>query len=211
MGNDRRWMFAALALAVGSAGCGPELLGGAQREGEVRAVATSEEGADASRAQYFGAGPSASRAGEAAAGVEGELSVTAAVWLVDEDGSLVPVSRGPVPATFTVEGDDQALLGRADVEARSYRAVRVEFTGVSMIVEGGLIVQGQPIIGLVSVNLGSSGSVVVERPVQLTVEARTSRTIVVDLDAHEWLPATVLPSRTVSSAAFAAAVDIHLR
>lgn len=210
MGNDRRWLAVALTLALGSAGCGPELLGGAQREGEVRAVATSDEGADPSRAPDAAA-PSANLAGEVAAAVAGELSMTASVWLVADDGTLEPLSPGQVPATFEVNGDDEALVGRADVEARSYTAVRVEFTDVSMIVEGGLVIQGQPIVGLVSVNLGSSGSVIVERPVQLTVEARTTRTVVIDLDAHEWLPATVLPARTVPSTSFAAAVDVRLR
>lgn len=210
MENDRRWMALALALAVGAAGCGPELLGGAQREGEVRAVATSDEGGDASRAPD-GQRPSASVAGTSAAAVEGELSITAAVWLVADDGTVVPISQSQVPATFVVEGDDEALVGRADVEARSYTKVRVEFTDVSMFVTGGLIIQEQPILGPVSVNLGSSGSVLVERPIQLTLEARTTRTVVIDLDAHEWLQSTVLPSLTVPGATFASAVEIRLR
>jgi hypothetical protein len=214
-----------LIFALSTASCGPELLGGAQK-GEVRTVATHEEGSSSGSAQHAATAPdapaAAREAGESpaggtfwstasASGVEGDLSLDAAAWLITAEGEQVPITDGTVTAAFRMEGPDEVLLGRADVEARSYTAVRVVFTRVEADVEGGVIINGEPFVGLVSVQMGSANRVVVERPIELTVRRRSTQTIVVDLDAHQWLPATVLPDRTVPALIFSSVVDVRVR
>lgn len=214
-----------LILALSTAACGPELLGGAQK-GEVRTVATNEEGSSSGSSQHAaeapdgpvaarGAGGSPSDATfwstASASGVEGELSFDAAAWLVTAEGEEVPITDGQVTATFRMESSDEVLLGRVDVDARSYTAVRVAFSRVEADVEGGVVINGEPFVGPVSVQMGSASQVVVERAIDLTVRPRSTQTIVVDLDAHQWLPATVLPGRTVPALIFSAAVDVRVR
>lgn len=213
-----------LILALSTAACGPELLGGAQ--GEVRTVATNEEGSSSGSTQQAAAapdGPVATRqAGgspsdatfwstASASGVEGELSFDAAAWLITAEGEEVPITDGQVTATFRMEGSDEVLLGRVDVDARSYTAVRVAFTRVEADVEGGVVINGEPFVGPVSVQMGSASQVVVERSIELTVRPRSTQTIVIDLDAHQWLPATVLPGRTVPALIFSSVVDVRVR
>lgn len=196
-------------------GCGPELLGGAQ--GEVRTVATSDEGGSAQHSEpgttspSFGMASAAASADGQASGVTGEILVDAAAWLITEDGDEVALTDGQVPGTFRIEGAGETLLGREDVEARRYTAVRIAFTRVTALVEGGLTLDGEPTVGPVYVDLGATGRLLVERPVQLNVESRTTRTLVLDLDAHEWLPAAVLPGPIVPGYLFAAAVDVRFR
>lgn len=209
---DRYWRALALAMSVTAAGCGPELLGGAQN-GEVRAAATSDESGGSSSAAPA-AGPSLSTSGStsaAASGIEGEITVAASVWLITADGDQVPVQADRVPGTFRIETADESQIARGDVRAQSYVGVLVEFTSVVAIVEGGLTIGGTPIIGAVTVNMAPAGRVIVQRPVDLTVEPRTTNGLVIDLNSHVWLPATVLPSRTVPAAVFAAAVEIRRR
>lgn len=207
---------------VPAAACGPELLGGAQ--GEVRTVATSEEEGSSSTASIGerpvisataddrALPPGSASLDESSSGqLEGDLEIDAAVWLVTEDGDLVPLTNGVVPGSFRIEGPADVLIGREDVEARTYSGVRIQFRRVTALVENGLIVNGTPVVGPVSVDLGATGSIMVERAVELTIERRATHTLVVDLDAHEWLPATVLPGRTVPGFIFSIAVDVSLR
>lgn len=217
---------AALALItlLPLAGCGPELLGGAER-GEVRTVATSDEGGSTQQTAPDGTSPSlaSAPAGSAADAdrldatsaenreIQGAVLVDAAAWLITQDGDAVALTDGQVPGTFRIEGTGEALLGRADVEARAYTAVRVVFTRITAVVEDGLVLGGVPIVGPVHVDLGASGSTTVERPVDLRIEAHTTQTLVIDLDAHEWLPLAVLPGPIVPAHLFAAAVDIRFR
>lgn len=206
----RGWRILALALAITAAGCGQELLGGAQ-DGEVRTVATSDESAEGSRAAM---GPAAARsmstAVESAAALEGELSFTAAAWLIPEEGDPVPLTDGFVRGTFRIEGAGDSSLGRVDVLARTYTAVRVAFTSVSAVIEGGLVIGGAPLIGNVSVQL-PAGGLTVERPLHVVVQPHTSTTLVLDLNAHVWLPATTLPGRTVPAEIFRSAVGVRIR
>lgn len=205
----------ALITLLPLAGCGPELLGGAER-GEVRTVATSDESGSTQQAApdgtsaSLGSGPAESSASESRA-IRGEVLVDAAAWLITEDGEAVALTNGQVLGDFRIEGTGEALLGRADVDARTYTAVRVVFTRVTAVVEDGLVLGGVPIVGPVHVDLGASGSTTVERPVDLQIEARTTQTLVIDLDAHEWLPLAVLPGPIVPEHVFAAAVDIRFR
>lgn len=221
MSNSRAVLILSALLAT--TGCGPELLGGTQDEGEVRTVATSEESSAGSHAtpgddplaasgqRTDASAPGSPALQESGALLDGEIYFEAAVFLLTEDGDTVPLTDGVVPGSFRIAGTDDVAIGREDVEARSYSTVRIVFTRAEAIVTSGLQVGGTPIVGLVRVDLGATQRLVVERSLGLNVEPRTTQTLVVDLDAHEWLPAVTLPGSFVPGFAFASAVDVRLQ
>lgn len=207
------WMYRSVTvglLALASAGCGPELLGGAQIETTATSDETDEAAAQPAR-QTDWLPPTETLAADASA-VEGELLVSARVALVSSAGQSFPLGEvTATPARFRIEGDDEALIARGDVAPGEYAAVRITFTRIEATVESGVEVDGVPLLGSVAVALAPGGSVVVERALSFTAEPRLTHEIVVDLNAHSWLPSTQLPSRTVDPAVFAAAVEVRAR
>lgn len=189
------------------AGCGKELLAGGQREGEVSAVATDDGGGSASYGD--GDGPSLSRAAEAAL-LSGTVEFVGTVAVAAEDGRMVPVTDGPATVTLRLTEPDTALLGRKRVPVGTYSLARVVFTRVSAEVKEGLVVDGTQLTGLIRVAIGSE-PLVVEAPITMLVREDGRSTVVIDLNAAPWLTAADPITRTVSAAAFRAAVEVSAR
>lgn len=191
-------------VAATLSGCGTELLGGAQK-GDVRAVATNDgNGSEPALipAADGGAQPQA-------VGIRGELELAAQVTLIADDGeevNLVPVG-GLVG--LRIEGDGEALVARAQVDARTYSAVELTFSQLAADVQGGLVVEGVPLVGAVTV-AGAAG-MRVRRPLEFTVTQGGSRTIVIDLNAQAWLPRAELLTRSVPAAAVQQAIEVRVR
>lgn len=189
------------------AGCGKEILAGGQREGEVSAVAT--DGGGAPSAQEEGHGPSLSRA-PAAAPLRGTIEFVGSVAVAAEDGRVVPITDGFATVRLRLAQPDTALLGRKRVPVGTYSRARVAFTSVSVDVTEGLVVGGLPLSGLVRVDIGVE-PLVVEAPITMLVREDGRSTLVVDLNAALWLAAVNPLSKTVSAAAFRAAVEVSAR
>lgn len=188
----------------------------------MRTVATSDESGAGYQAPDDGlaaesdprsgaAAPDSPALQESGGALDGEIFFAVSVALVTEDGDTVPITDGVVPGSFRIAGEGEVAIGREDLEARRYTTVRMAFTRAEAIVTNGLTVAGTPIIGLVSVDLGATRRIVVERAIDLTVERRTTQTLVIDLDAHEWLPAVVLPGSFVPGFVFETAIDVRVR
>ena len=79
------------------------------------------------------------------------------------------------------------LLVRKELPEGSYTSIRTVFLSVVAQVEGGLVVDGVPIRGPVTVELGPGGRILVETPLDLTITEGTAARIKVDLHTTRWL------------------------
>lgn len=206
----RGGLQAALALTLVAAGCGKEIVAGGERD--VEAVATGDGSPQSSARSSAGAlhalVPLGGSRASLAAQPQGTLSFDARVSLVGADGEVVPLTRAGAGAQVRIEGTDTALIARGRVRATSYARARVVFTRVTANVTGGLTTPlGVSITGTVSVGIAPGDSVVVEAPVALPASGK--QTLVVDLDASDWLTASV--GGVVPAAVFRSAVDLRVR
>ena len=201
-----------LLLAVLAAGgCGREVVGGGVKE--VDAVAVSDGGPQPSRSAGAAhatvplsrASLAASKAGLA----QGTVSFDTRVALVGAGGEVVELTRSPVGAQVRIEGTDTARVAREEVRATTYTRARITFTRVTANVTGGLVVGGVSLTGRVDVAIAPGDSVVVEAPVNLSGSAK--QTLVIDLNASQWLSATSLVTRTVAPSTFRSAVEVRVR
>lgn len=143
--------------------------------------------------------------------LEGDVDVTAELFLRSDGGSLVPLNAaGPVTVTLDLAGADEPRVATAPVPAGGYDAVVVRFTDVTAHVTGGLEVDGIPFVGTVEVDLGGTG-LSVTRTVALLVEEDLSVELLVDLDADAWVSLLDVLTATVAGADFAAAVAVSER
>lgn len=144
-------------------------------------------------------------------GIEGDVDVTAELFLRSDGGSLVPLTTaGPVAVTLDLAGSDEPRVAVAPVPADGYDAVVVRFTDVTARVTGGLVVDGIPFVGTVDVDLGGTG-LAVTRTVALLVEEDVTVELLVDLNADAWVPLLDVLTATVAGGDFAAAVAVSER
>lgn len=202
-----RW--ALVGLVVLTAGCG-NLTAGGFGEAEVTASGNAESGTAAptgpARAaiQDESAGP---RAVGVAGSLVGTLEVELTLSLVAADGSSVALTPGaPVLAELDLAGgEERVALERVAVGA--YTALRMVLTSVQADVVSGLLIDGLPFTGPVSVVL-PGGTLAVERPLAMEVREDERVTLLVDFDADAWLTELDPLTRTVAGGVFAAEVDV---
>lgn len=192
---------ALLALLMALGGCGREVVGGGQKEVETVAVGDATPDASAFRALFAPAAPPEAARPSAALPL-GTLSFTAAVSLVAEDGSVVPLTVEPHTVLVQLYGGERVPVTRRYVPDAAYVRARVAFTRVAADVTGGV----PGIVGAVKVGIPAGDSVVVERTVAIPPgPGRT--TLVVDLNSSAWVAASV--GGLVSSSTFAGAVRVR--
>lgn len=207
-----RWNTILVAgLALLSSGCGKEIVAGGQKPVDAKAVG---DGSPASGMQSEGVyhavvpiAPSGSAFAGAAAQPQGTIAFDARVSLVTEGGAVVPLNRDAATGTVRIEATDTAVVADTRVEAVTYTRARVTFTRVNANVSGGLVIGGISVTGQVRVGIAPGDSVVVEAPIRMTGSAR--QTLVIDLDASEWLRQSV--GGVVSASAFRGAVDLRVK
>ena len=195
-----RYMAAAV-LALGLAGCET---GTEPATGEAR-MAVAVRGDTPS-------GANASRSAADGSAAEATLEVEARVWVQSEAGRWMEVTRGAARQTVEASGRDGArLLATGEVEAGSYRRVRVEFERVEARSESGIRIGAGLLTGVVRVELGGDGRTVVERRIALEARARSQTELEVDLNADQWLGRADVQSRTVAESEFQGAVRVLAR
>lgn len=214
----RRWTRPALVLlcAVAPGACGNVTAGGV---GETEVYMSGDaSGPTPTTSPSFavvgepepppGPGPLLQIVG---AGLEGEVEVTASLFLVAEGGSRVELTPGGA-ATVTVDiaGADEPRVLREAVPATSYEAVVVVFTDVTAEVTGGLEIGGVPFTGTVEVDLGG-GDLEVTRSLDIVIPDGAVASLLVDLNAADWVPLVDILTGTVTAQAFAGAVAVTER
>jgi hypothetical protein len=193
--------------------------------GEVEVWATADDPQTSSAAAQRSASPAAgafdasgalpsatSGAAREGSAADGQLTAQLRVYLRGaRTGEWIEISDGVRDITLDLNGQAERRVGVRFLDSGRYSGCRVVFTRVEANVTGGLIVGGVPILGLVRVDLGTQGTLTVERGLVLDVEARREQDIVLDLAANTWLPRLSLTTRTVAAAALRDAVGVRVR
>lgn len=204
----RAYATAALASTLLLSGCGKEIFVGGQKEVEAVAVSDASSGSSQSSAGASSfVAPLASRSGFSGGQPQGTVTFEARVSLVTSGGVVVPLNRDAATGTVRIEGTDTARVARESVEDVTYTRARVTFTRVAASVTSGLFIGPISVTGEIRVGIAQGDSVVVERPVE--IRGRAKQTLIIDLDASEWLGQS--SGGVVSTTAFRSAVDLRVR
>jgi hypothetical protein len=194
-----------LAVLTVLAGCGKELTAGGLREVEV--VATDRGGpdpaAEPSGARWAMVGEAGDSPATQQASSVGIVEMEAAVELIHESGQAVWVVDPPAAAHVAIGAAADRSLGRRQVPVGRYTAARVHFHTVEALLTVGVEVR-------LAVDIGPE-PLLVERPIFLEVNDRTSAVVEVDLNVATWLARADPTLGVVSEEAFDAAVRVRVR
>ena len=174
----------AVALLAWLAGACGNLTSGGFGEVEV-VVATDSVSAAAMQAPAAAGFPTGRPASRQV--VDGTLTMRVQVFAVSRSGRALEVTSGVQELVMPLSSVAPFLLARRDLPEGSYASVRTVFLSVVAEVESGLVVDGVPIRGPVTVELGPSGRIMVETPLDLTVSENTPAQVKVDLHTTRWL------------------------
>lgn len=197
------------ALVAGAqTGCEPIT---AATSGEAR-MEVGVQGDGGTRQRSASDSPSADQSGWAMGEASGTVEVRARVFIQGSGGAWVPLTDGAAQQTVEASGSGEVkLLSTARVEAGTYRRVRVEFERVEADLRSGVLIQSGLLTGVVRVDAGGDGEVVVEREVEITARSGTATRVEIDLNASQWLRRADASARTVAEAEFRSAVAITAR
>lgn len=210
-----RTMKAALAILSICilAACGNLTAGGF---GETSILVTSEgEGEDqpAPSAQASPSSPSSQSSQLEGADpllpdeLAGTLQVTLRVYFLDTSNFWTEVTNGPVSMTLPLSdgGLEEAVKRR--INTGLYSQMRMVFSTIEADVTGGLFIGGIPLLGTVHVPTGSD--VIIERPLDLFIDDRDPVSVVIELNAGEWLQTASLVDAVVTPEDFASSVSVR--
>lgn len=203
-------MGAVVALAVAVAACDGSTTAPSGGEARMRAEVS---GTDAGGAMERSSGTASdSSVRESTGQAQGDVQVTARVYVWSSESGWVELTNGPQQATVDAAGSGSAqLLGSAQVAAGSYTRARVEFDRVQARLSGGLQVSTGLLDGSVAVDLGGDGRVVVEKQIAVNASAEATTTLDVVLNTSAWLSQADAQTRTVAESSFADAVTVSAR
>jgi hypothetical protein len=141
---------------------------------------------------------------------EGTVTFRARVYAQASAGQWVELTnRAAQQATVDASGRAGAVLFTSSrVSAGAYGRVRVEFEQVNASLSGSLVVSTGLLSGNVSVDGESDGKIVVERQVGASASAGATSRLLINLNTSTWMNQASATSRTVSEAAFRAAVAV---
>lgn len=212
-----RWRpLAVLLIAALAAACGNVTAGGATGQAEVYMSGDADESAPAAAPGSLDVGapsrPTHLPQGViVGAGLEGEVQVTATLYLRTTAGSLVELTpAGPVTETVDLAGVDEPRVASEVVPEDTYAGVRIVFSDVVANVTAGLEIGGLPFTGAVTVDLGGE-TLVVDRDVTLTIGPDQPGAVLVDLNAAAWLDLLDPIGGTVDGADFESALEVTTR
>ncbi len=223
-------IVAALGVAVGLAsGCGNLTAGGvAEATVAVSGDAPDAGAPAASKAPVFlaailpvigGDGAVFGRARRAVLGAasrlddepEGEVEVEFKIFLVTSDGDVVSLGDRAVRVRVDIPGRTEVRpVRRRTIPAESYSRVRVVFTEIEAEVEAGLIIDGEPLLGPVEVEL-EADSLPVEAAVEFQVPQGGEVELLVDLNSSAWLRAADPALQIVAQRIFENALEVRVR
>lgn len=141
---------------------------------------------------------------------EGEVEIDLRLALVSDVGEVVPLGSGDVRIKLDLQGVDEAEAVNELVPAAHYTALRLTFTHIQVEVEGGLVVNGQEIIGELHVQL-EDPELVVTRAVDIEPIEGSRVGLLVDLNTPAWLAAVDPETRTIDASVFADLLDLVVR
>ncbi len=211
-------MLSVLALAGGglAGGCGNLTSGGF---GEVEVVLTPhavEKVVDAVRrtapeAQLVA--PFSSRAGPEADGdaIEGILIVWVRSFARRGPRDWEELTDGFQQLTLSLQDPEVAEVARRSLPEGGYEAVRTVFARVHAQVIRGLDVNGEPVTGLVRVELGPDGTLTVEEPIPFHLRERERVRLELEMQSRVWLRLVDAVQRRVGGEEFRQVFRVRVR
>lgn len=215
-------LLAGLAAGSGLAGCG-DLTAGGFADADV--AVTGDAGETGTAASVVGdpaaadaaVDPAAARvpgprlsATESAAGLEGTVRIRLGVELRADDGTWIEVGDGPSEVEVDAAGADVVTAIESAVEAGSYSRARISVHEVEAVIRSGLFETDPPAgrTDTVDVDFEGADRILVERPLNLELEAGGSVRLVVNLNSIAWLRAATRALPVVGAEHFREAVEI---
>lgn len=183
------------------AACGSLTAGGLSET----TVTVSGDAPDAVPVASTGAGAQADDAE-----IEGQIQARFLLFLDPLEGPSIQLTDAEFEVALDVRGQQEAVVVRRAIPSGRYAALRVVFSEIEVRVDAGLVVEGHPITGRVSVGPGIEGLTVI-RSVVLDLEDGDSRELLVDLNTPAWLGAVDPDRLEVTGEAFASAIAVRVR
>ena len=179
--GSRTALVALLAWSMGA--CGDLTSGGF---GDLEVIVATDSVPTALAAPPVALSQLPTRVGSEQQMVDGTLTLRIQVFAVARTGA-VEVTNGVQELVMPLSASAPFLLVRKELPAGSYASIRTVFLSVVAQVEGGLIIDGVPIRGPVTVDLGSDARIVVDTPIDLRIEDGFASRIKVDLHTTRWI------------------------
>jgi len=138
---------------------------------------------------------------------EGEVEVDFTLALITESGGVVPLGQDDIRVKIDLQGVDEAEAVKELIPAWRYTGLRITFTHIKVEVSGGLVINGQPVIGEIRVEL-EGPDLVVTRTLDLDAIEGDTVTLLMDLNTRAWLEAVDPVTLTVDPAVFASLINL---
>ena len=189
--------------------CGGNLTAGGLTETEVR-VSGDAPDPPPTGAAAWGSGPWTQSDDDDAEEAEGEIEADFLLFLERSDGSLLRLTDQEVRVDLDIQGEQEVSAVVRTVPAERYTALRVVFSEIEVEIDAGLVIDGQPVTGLVSVDVELEGITVV-RPLDLDFSDGDREELLLDLNTRAWITAVDPERLQVSAQAFADAIRVEVR
>lgn len=138
---------------------------------------------------------------------EGEVEIDFRPSLVSEAGEIVPLGSDDIRIKLDLQGVNRAEAVRELVPVGHYTELRLRFTHIQVEVSDGLIIDGQPVIGEIDVDL-EDPELVVSRFLDIEAVEGGAVELLVDLNTPAWLAAVDPVTRTIDASVFAGLIDV---
>jgi hypothetical protein len=141
---------------------------------------------------------------------EGEIEADFLLFLDRPDGTSLRLTDQEVQVDLDIQGEQEVSAVVRSVPAERYSALRVVFSEIEVEIDAGLVIDGQPVTGLVSVDVELEGITVV-RPLDLDFSDGEREELLLDLNTRSWITAVDPDGLRVSAQAFADAIRVEAR
>ena len=138
---------------------------------------------------------------------EGQVRVKFLASLISESGSETRLGENEIEVQVDLQGADEPDVITQLVPAVRFTELRLVFTEIKVEVASGLVINGQPVVGEVHVELQDL-SLLVTRPIDLDVRGGQQVRVLVDLNAPAWLLAVDPVTLGIDETVFAGLVNV---
>lgn len=117
---------------------------------------------------------------------------------------------GQSTTTLDLASNDQAVLGSSSqIDVGTYTRMRLTITGGEAVIGAGATLGGIVLVADVTLDLGGSSNVVIEKDVAVTVAADATTTLVIDLNSEAWVTEENTDDGTVTEGEMESAADVE--
>lgn len=141
--------------------------------------------------------------------LEGELEAEFSVFLVADDGELVPLTDGDVRVDVDLAGVREPEIATRLVAAGRYTGLRMVFREIDVEVDAGLVIDGMMVTGLIDIEIDEP--LEITKTLDLDVRESERARVLIDLNAGSWLEDVDPLTKTVDPQEFAADLTVTIR